>query len=358
MSYPKIFYDNIIYNLQNAGGVSAYWYQLCKRILNYNVVYFGGNNNNLFSKNLNINFQKESVLPISLLRYLPFTKYLCKNSVFHSSYYRFSFQKYVSNITTVHDFTYEYFYSGLNKQIHTCQKNFAILNSAGIICVSQNTKKDLIKFLPSVNHSRIKVIYNGVGDEFFPVNNFDSYSGFDELIGLKFVLFVGDRSPYKNFTKAVEVVKEIKNLHLVIVGGKTLSDSELVNLSVLKGRFHSYIGVDVKRLNLLYNRAFCLLYPSSYEGFGIPVVEAMKAGCPVVSTNLSSIPEVAGDAALLVDNPDTDSLLEKVNLLFNPVIRENLRIKGFKQASKFSWDRCFEETMTFYHEVWSRERNG
>ena len=224
--------------------------------------------------------------------------------------------------------------------------------------MSQNTKKDLIKFLPSVNHSRIKVIYNGVGDEFFPVNNFDSYSGFDELIGLKFVLFVGDRSPYKNFTKAVEVVKEIKNLHLVIVGGKTLSDSELVNLSVLKGRFHSYIGVDVKRLNLLYNRAFCLLYPSSYEGFGIPVVEAMKAGCPVVSTNLSSIPEVAGDAALLVDNPDTDSLLEKVNLLFNPVIRENLRIKGFKQASKFSWDRCFEETMTFYHEVWSRDRIG
>jgi len=140
-----------------------------------------------------------------------------------------------------------------------------------------------------------------------------------------------------------------------VVGGKPFSGDEQQMLAELNGRFFSYKGVSGEALNWLYNHAFCLLYPSSYEGFGIPIVEAMKAGCPVVSTNVSSIPEVAGDAALLVDALTVESLSEKISMLYEPVIRSALREKGFVQAAKFSWDKCFEETIEFYKEVWQRE---
>lgn len=347
--------ENIIFSLQKAGGISVYWYELSKRLVSNETNFFEIKNKNIFSINLNIRKQKENFLPVSLLRYLPFTRSLPKDSVFHSSYYRVSLQKSVANITTVHDFTYEYYSSGLKREVHSWQKNFAVRRSAGIICVSENTKRDLIKFVPDVDPSRIKVIYNGVSENFFSVDKFDSNFNFDELLDRKFILFVGDRSPYKNFDKALGVVKQFPELSLVIVGGKAFSTDEEDMLADLKGRYYRFTGVSGEALNWLYNHAFCLLYPSSYEGFGIPVVEAMKAGCPVISTNLSSIPEVAGDAALLVDQPTVELLCEKVKMLQDRNFRQSLKEKGFVQASKFSWDKCFEETYAFYQEVWERE---
>lgn len=347
--------DSIIFSLQRAGGISVYWYEICNRLVIKDAYFFESVNKNIFSKKLNIARRNESFLPIGLLRYFPFTKCLTKKTLFHSSYYRVSLQRFVANITTVHDFTYEYYSSGLRKNIHTLQKNFALRHSAGVICVSENTKKDLIEFVPDIDQSRIKVIYNGVGAEFHPLNLFEGDNAFNHLMGKKFILFVGDRSPYKNFDKAVGVAKQFPELSLVVVGGKAFSAYENDMLFDLKDRYYQFTGLSGDALNWLYNLAFCLLYPSSYEGFGIPVVEAMKAGCPVISTNLSSIPEIAGDAALLVDQPTVDLLCEKLKLLECENLRQSLRQKGFVQASKFSWDKCFEETYAFYQEVWERE---
>ena len=305
---------------------------------------------NIFYKNENISQKQESFLPVKLARYLSFQKRLPKGTIFHSSYYRIADQKDVANIVTVYDFTYEKYCSGLPRYVHSWQKKRAIKNSDGIICISENTKNDLIKFNPNIDENKIQTIYLSADESFelleSPKDGLKKV--FKELIDKKYVLYVGDRSDYKNFDIAVKTTQQIHNCILVIVGGGALRDGETKLLQ--KDYFH-YQGISAEDLNILYNNAFCLLYPSSYEGFGIPVLEAMRAGCPVVSTNLSSIPEVAGDAGLLVNNIKVEEFVKEIEKLEDNEFRDKIIAKGLEQSKKFSWDRCFEETFEFYKEV-------
>lgn len=348
----KIVYDNIIYSLQKVGGISAYWSELSSR-LKYseaNAIFYGYPNPNILMKYLDIEVQKETSIHYKINRYLDFQQKLPQGSIFHSSYYRIINQKDVINITTVHDFTYEYYRSGIARLIHSWQKGRAITKSDGIVCISQNTKKDLLKFYPDIKKENIQVIYNGVSDIFYKINEpsqslIDSYK---KLQDKKYVLYVGERNGYKNFNLAVDVVRKLHNCSLVVVGGGDLSDNEK---NILQKDYFHYQEISAQDLNVLYNNAFCLLYPSSYEGFGIPIVESMKAGCPVVSTNISSIPEVAGDAGLLVDTIEVNAFVEAILKLENKEFRDTMIIKGLEQAKKFSWDKCFEETLEFYKKI-------
>lgn len=346
----KIVYDNIIYSLQKAGGISLYWSELSSRLKknDFDITFYGFENKNLFAKN--INQKKESNIVFRILRYLPFLKRIPKNSIFHSSYYRVSNQKDIVNITTVHDFTYEYYRTGLARFVHVWQKGKAINESDGIICVSKNTKKDLLKFYPNIKENKIKVIYLGTDDAFKVLNNTkELQKNFTELVDKDYILYVGDRKGYKNFDITVNSLKKLKTKSLVMVGGGELSIEEsnkLINLE-----FEHYLGLPSEKLNILYNNAFCLVYPSSYEGFGIPVLEAMNAGCAVVSTNCSSIPEVAGDAGLLVDKIEVEEFVKAILKLEAKEFRDELIKKGLLQAKKFSWDKCFEETLEFYKEI-------
>jgi mannosyltransferase len=358
MKKINIVYDNIIYSLQKAGGISKYWTELIKR-QKKNILFYEFENQNIFRNSLKISTLKESKIPLLILRYLPFLKKIKSNSIFHSSYYRTTFQKDIINITTVHDLTYNYFAKGLPKVIHNYQKYLTIKNSDGIICVSNNTKKELLKFFPSINEEKIKVIYNGVDNSFFPIKNFKNiiYRDLKFLINKKIILYVGKRSVvYKNFSLVLDIVKSLDNYHLVCIGGENLKKEEKQNIDKkVKNKFYHFAKISTDKLNMIYNMSFCLLHPSSHEGFGIPIIEAMKAGCPVISTNKSAIPEISGNAAILVNRINKKKFIQSIKLLENKNLRDKYVNKGLKQAKKFSWDKCFKETLNFYSEVYKKK---
>ena len=329
----NIHLDNIIYSLQTMGGISVYWGKLTKKL-------------SLIQKNIQILQYQDN----KWYRYSSFKKQLQKADIFHSSYYRTSKQKNIVNIITVYDFTYEYYRSGLAKYIHTYQKMRAIKNSDGIICISENTKNDLIKFNPNIDENKIQTIYLSAADEFVKLEEPNKFLDGDYKIlkDKNYILYIGDRSSYKNFDIAVNTVNQLQNYHLVVVGGKDLNDEERKSI---KNEYFHFHGINSNDLNILYNNAFCLLYPSSYEGFGIPIVEAMKAGCPVVSSIISSIPEVAGDAGLLVDEISSYSFIKEIFRLENENFRDEVISKGLEQAEKFNWDKCANETYEFYQKI-------
>ncbi len=352
-----IYLDNIIFSLQKSGGISAVWYEHLKRLLEkceeIKIIEYDTALENLFRKELTVD---ESIIKTISSEFLNLKRYLnpkirsndvSSPFIFHSSYYRTCRNKEAVNITTVHDFTYEYYSKGLPKITHCIQKYNAIRNSDFIICISENTKKDLLKFLPDVDENKIRVIYNGVSEDYYKIQDSKVLNSEKE----KFAVFVGARDGYKNFALAVEAIAET-TLQLKIVGSP-LDDSEKQFLQKKLGdNRYQYVGrVSNNELNKLYNSAFCLLYPSSYEGFGIPVIEAQKAGCPVIAANQSSIPEIVGEKSLLIDSLTAKNIKEKINLLENSSIRDELIAAGLENSRRFSWDKTFSATLDVYCEA-------
>ncbi|MEY0383321.1 glycosyltransferase family 4 protein [Providencia rettgeri] len=333
----NIIYDGIIYKLQSSGGVSVYFNEIISRakLLEKSVLLCDSNS---------IPDEFSDIIVKFTSRFLErYRDVKCNiDGIFHSSYYRLPYNRKLKVITTVHDFTYEKYVSGPAKWVHTWQKNRAIKNSDLVICVSQNTANDLMQYCP-IDSSKIRVIHNGVSSSYFSIPELQSSNSNN-------VIFVGARNGYKNFGYAIKSIAHIPHLNLHIVGGGILNKNEKQLLDKYLPNRYKWLGrLSDQELNIAYNSAYALLYPSSYEGFGIPILEAMRAGCPVIAVNISSIPEVAGDAAILVNTPSIDSFVEALKNI--PLLREELILKGFNQVNKFSWERCFEETLSVYNEL-------
>jgi mannosyltransferase len=351
----KIIFDNIIFSLQKSGGISLYWYELINRFANNitsNKIFLNEKNiNNLFSNKLDINDDNIIFLNTNILtRYRPINFNL-KNEkfIFHSSYYRTLSNKLkntneVKIVVTVHDFTYERYSKGLKKLVHTWHKKKALKSADIIICISENTKKDLLYYYPCFSKKDIRVIYNGVSDNYKLIPRISENNK-----KRPYILFVGSRANYKNFDFVVKALKNNPFYDLFIVGNSLNNHEKKLLLKNLNKRWEVYTDINNDELNILYNNAFCLLYPSSYEGFGIPIVEAMKAGCPFIALKASSITEVAGKAGYLMDDLNYEQFNKGIEYV--ECNKEEIIKLGFIQSEKFSWDKCFKEIFNIYTEL-------
>jgi len=245
-----------------------------------------------------------------------------KPSVFHSSYFRVLPQPGVHNVTTVHDLTYHFYRKGLPKAVHLWEEARALKHSEAIICISENTKRDLLTFYPWVKEETIHVIYNGVSDDFYPIKNIEKKG---------YLLFIGNSSvSYKRYDIAQEVAKR-------------------TGLELVTAR-----NVTSEELNKLYNEALCLLYPSDYEGFGLPILEAQKAGCLVIAQNYSSVPEVIGKGGLIVEHSSTEKIVQQMVEKVNEVQSRPMQgiiAAGIENAKRFSWDNTYEQTKNVYRQL-------
>jgi len=353
----QIFLDNIVFTIQKAGGVSVYWYELlqgiCRTGIPVSFMNTGLTPGNIFEQRINYNNYsciRESWIPHQYLRYLPVRYRLPEKSVFHGGYLRIAKQKNVLNILTVHDFAHERklatrFPRGL---ANIRQKAYGIKRADGIICISDSTRQELMHFYPDTDPAKIRVIHHGIADDFREVmkNKTEPY-----------VLYVGARANYKNFDIALATMKLLPpSYKLVAAGGGPWSKQEMQAIeAAIPGRYKILQTVDIQQLNRLYNDAFCLLYPSSYEGFGFPPGEAMKAGCPVVSTNATSIPEVTGRAGLLTNEITAAAFAEKILTLENDIFRERIIQDGLHQAALFTWEKSVNKTIQFYKDCWNNK---
>jgi glycosyltransferase involved in cell wall biosynthesis len=278
--------------------------------------------------------------------------------IFHPTYFDPYFLDYLHNkpfVLTVYDLIYELFPEYfLTFKIFMDWRSLLVKRASKIIAISENTKRDLMRFynLPS---DKVEVVYlaNSLNVEEVIENDKIRELNLPE----RYLLYVGNRAMYKNFLFFVESIVPLltqdKSLSIVCAGGKDFSTTE-------KKLFHKwgiennlqYSPVNDVLLTVLYKNALAFVFPSLYEGFGIPVLEAFACNCPVLISDTSSLPEIAGGACLSFDPKDRNSILDTVKqALSNKSLRSELSKKGKERVSLFSWERTAKETKRIYESI-------
>jgi len=365
----KIAFDHQVFVLQQYGGISRYICNLAEHLsalpeTNTQIFApFHFNQHLNATKNLNCSGRILPQLPSKLTRVAMETSKYCSRramkkfspDIIHETY--FTTQDFkttgAKRILTVYDMIHER-YADMFDQAHktSAPKKTASLRADHVICISENTRKDLIEFC-GVPEERTSVVYLSADKIFSQLK--------DERLEKKnkpFLLYVGSRGGYKNFNKFVKAFassNQLKqNFDIRCFGGGPFSKAEMemmVDAGLSEMQIHYHSGED-QELAELYQQAEAFIYPSLYEGFGIPPLEAMAAGCPVLSSNTSSLPEVVGNAGVYFDPTEQDDIqssLEKV--IGNETCKRDLVEKGFEQHKKFSWEKCTRETMNIYKGV-------
>lgn len=341
----SISIDGIIFSLQRHGGISVYFRELLKHLatrqeavdltLELPLIQSAPDSNAT-------TLQREAR---RLERYRR-ARVSERASVFHSSYYRRPERKDLPTVVTVHDFIYERFRSGPARWVHVAQKHAAIRSAQAVICISESTRQDMLEWVGETPGQQVHVIHNGVSPDFRPLE-----SGSRDAGGRPFALFVGERGGYKNFALALQALQLAPDLELHCVGGGAIRPEELAGIAAATAARVRHLGyVTDEALNASYNQAVCLLYPSRYEGFGIPVVEAMRAGCPVVCIDCAAILEIGGDA-LLVADPEPRALADAVLRLAEPDARSAVSMRGRIVAQRYDWAQTHQRTLDVYNQL-------
>ena len=293
----------------------------------------------------------------------PFLLKRYKIGVLHSPRYTIPLLRFGwKSVVTFHDLLFLLFFKKhniLKRFFYGWMLPISAKKAQRIIAVSLSTKKDIIKLL-NISSERIEVINLGIDFSYHLIEK-EKLEDFRRKEGIfgSFILYVGTLKKRKNVLNIIKAYKKIREKgrkeKLIIVGNKSGEYQNIYKtvgeLGLKKNIFFTGY-VDEKFLPFYYNSASLFIYPSFYEGFGLPVLEAMAAGTPVITSNISSLPEVAGDAALLLNPYDVEEMarmMEKV--LNNKELQEEMREKGLKRAKLFSWERCARETLNLYEEI-------
>lgn len=263
-------------------------------------------------------------------------------------------------LLTVHDLSFlrcpEAFVPALRRYLERVVPR-SVARADRVLADSEATRADLIALL-GVLPEKVQVLYSGVHPRFCPQSGPDEAARLRARYGLgdaPYILSVGTLQPRKNYVRLIQAftcvrIDEFADLQLVIAGGHGwLYEETLAEAEKYPNRVRILGFVDESDLPALYRNAVLFVFPSWYEGFGLPVLEAMACGVPVVCSNASSLPEVAGDAALLVDPLDTDGLAAAMaRVLEDPDLRREMIAKGIAQAARFTWAQAARQLLATF----------
>ncbi len=294
-------------------------------------------------------------------------------------------------VVTIHDISFEHypqFFSPRDRLILKTLVPLSARRARRIITVSEHAKREIMACY-NIAADKIGVTYEAAGEQYRPIIDPVALQAVRTKYGIPngpFILALGNLQPRKNIRRLVEAFARVVNseqttvkngqsfqnadhcslptVHcsLVIAGKAQWRESEIFQAVRNRGLEDAVIlpgYVDDADLPALYSAATVFVYPSLYEGFGLPPLEAMACGTPVISSNAASLPEVVSDAALTIDPTDIDALAQAlVEVLSSPERQEDLRQRGLRRVAQFSWDRCATETLSVYREALSVEKSG
>ena len=360
----NILYDYQTLTMQKFGGISRYYYELVKGLSRESDVIAAVKtvfNLNHYFKDYFKKSKPESLPGFlkkannAINRAYVLMQNKKKYDIIHPTYYHtYILNKFKGKyVVTIHDMIYEIYKEVMpDAQKVIAQKKAHIFAADKIVCVSEWTKRDLLRFYPQIGEDKIKVIYQGndirIGKE-KKVPKINALKNVE-----KYILFTGNRGLYKNFNNlaraVADMLKNDKELYLVCGGGGAF-DAEEKNLL-------SELGIADKCIQLryaeeetvsLYNNAECFVFPSLYEGFGLPILEAWECRCPLVLSNASCFPEIAGEAGVYFDgNSESDikSAVEKA--VYDDEIKNDLIEKGLERSRLYGWDKTVSNTLNLY----------
>ncbi len=361
----KILLDHQIFTFQDYGGISRIYtelYKIFEKQQDVEIEMPIKYSNNFYLEELEDfqykNFKKiphpiANKLFIKTVNDLQTCRKLLRNDfdIFQPTYYDPYFLKFLKKpfVLSVYDMTHEIFPEGVSSLDRTIPWKRKLLKKASrIIAISESTKKDIVEMY-NVEESKIDVVYLAT--------SLKLDANYKTALNLpnKYILFVGNRKGYKNFeffVKSIaEILKSTKDLNLVCAGGGgfTEIEKELLETLGIENKVQQIFFKDDKELAYIYNHALCFVFPSRYEGFGIPILEGFACEAPVLASNTSSLPEVGGDAALYFDPEDSVSLVSALDkVISNDSLRQGLVKKGTESLKAFSWEKTAKGYLDVY----------
>ena len=362
----KIFYDGLIYEMYSArpGGISNFFDHLISSVSVQHRCLLTSSSarsiQQLSGPGLRIARHTLSFRPHGFSRFIRHHSFAVRSTLFrpdiiHATYYSTPaiYSAVIPVVYTAYDMIHEKWSHQLDPQGLTMKsKRKCFERAAAIPCISESTRRDLLELYPFLE-SKTSVIHLAGGLKYL---SYESNSVKSQDCSEIYILYVGARHSYKNFDRLALAFSRLNPkfayLRLKVVGAPFgSSENDLFDSLNIAHRVDLYQDASDQSLYSLYRHATAFVYPSLYEGFGIPPLEAMSCDTPVLASNASSVPEVVGDAAVLFDPRSVDSIKAAIEqILISPEMREDLRRKGRRQCSLFSW----EKTASLYTELYAK----